>query len=86
MKQYAKTPINVFPDTETYTEATANASNVLVCTGGRKVAITKIVEALKRKSKVILLINSNLKNESFDMEKGRVENAAEYFVDYMINF
>lgn len=84
MRQYAKTPIHVFPDTETYAEATANASNVLVCTGGRKVAITEIVEALKRKSKVVLLINNNLKNEGFDTDKNRVENAAEYFTDYMI--
>ena len=85
MRQYVKTPIHVFKDTETYAEATANASNVLVCTGGRKVAITEIVEALKRKSKVVLLINKNLHNEGFDNNKGRVENAAEYFVDYMLH-
>lgn len=58
---------------------------MLVCTGGRKVAVTEIVEALKRKSKVILLINPNLKNEGFDTEKNQVGNAAEYFMDYMIN-
>ena len=84
-RQYMKTPIHVFPDTETYTEATANASNVLVCTGGRKVAVTEIVEALKRKSKVMLIINPNLQNEGYSKEQGRVDNAAEYFMDYMLS-
>ena len=84
-RQYMKTPIYVFPDNETYTEATANASNILVCTGGRKVAVTEIIEALKRKSKVMLIINPNLNNEAYNHTKGRVDNAAEYFLDYMIH-
>ena len=84
VRQYMKTPIHVFPDNETYTQATANASNILVCTGGRKVAVTEIVEALKRKSKVALILNLNLNKEGYDRATGRVENAAEYFINYMI--
>lgn len=84
LRQYTKTPIHIFPDTATYTQATANASNVLICTGGRKVAVTEIVEALKRKSKVVLLINENLNNEGFDKDTQQVENAAKYFVDYTL--
>jgi len=84
MRKYTKAPIYAFPDTKTYADATANASNVLVCTGGRKVAVTEIVEALKRKSKVVLLINENLQNEGFNWQKGNVDSAAKYFLDYMI--
>lgn len=81
LKKYVKTPVHIFPDTETYTSATANASNVLVCTGGRKVALTEIIEALKRKNKVILLLNKNLNNGVLNTETNSVENAAEYSAD-----
>jgi len=85
MKKYIKAPIHIFPDNKTYTEATANASNILVCTGGKTVAITEIVEALKRKNKVILLINEKLKNEGLDSIRENVEYAAKYFLDYIVN-
>lgn len=81
LKKYVKTPVHVFPDTETYTNATANASNVLVCTGGRKVAMTEIIEALKRKNKVVLVLNKNLGNGVLNTETNSVENAAEYSAD-----
>lgn len=83
LKKYVKTPVHVFPDTETYTSATANASNVLVCTGGRKVAVAEITEALKRKNKVVILLNKNLMKEVFDSNTRRVENAAEYFSTFI---
>lgn len=79
MKKYSQVPIHVFPDTRTYAEATANASNILICTGGRGVAVTEIVEALKRKSKVVILINENLKNAGIDRESEQVECASKYF-------
>ena len=82
--KYMKTPMLVFPTPEVYTSATANASNVLVCTGGRKVAVTEIVEALKRKNRVIILDNLCLKNGTYNMAKGEVENAAKYFEDMLI--
>ena len=85
LRQYVRMPIHIFPDTKTYIDAMSNASNILVCTGGRRIAITEIVEALRRKSKVVLLINNKLKNEGFCEESGQVENAAKYFVDYMLN-
>ena len=84
LKKYVKTPIHVFPDTETYTNATANASNVLVCTGGRKVAVREITEALKRKNKVVILLNKNLANGVINEKSGGVENAAEYFSTFIV--
>ena len=84
MRQFSKAPIHVFPDNQTYLEATANASNVLVCTGGRKVAINEIIEALKRNHKVIMLVNRNLKNEDFDKNNNSVEHAPRYFHNYIV--
>lgn len=84
MKKYLETPMLVFPTPEVYTKATANASNVLVCTGGRKVAVTEIVEALKRRSKVVLLDNLNLNNGTYNTVKNEVENAAKYFKETII--
>ena len=84
LKKYVKTPVHVFPDTETYTNATANASNVLVCTGGRKVAVREITEALKRKNKVVILLNKNLANGVINEKSGGVENAAEYFSTFIV--
>ena len=77
--KYVKVPTLIFPTPETYTKATANASNVLVCTGGRKVAVAEIIEALKRKHKVVLLHNLNLKNGTFNSAANGVENAARFF-------
>ena len=83
MHQFVRTPVHVFPDNQTYLEATANASNVLVCTGGRKVAINEIVEALKRNHNVIMLVNRNLKNEDYDPNSNSVECAPRYFHNYI---
>lgn len=85
MRKFLKVPIHVFPDNQTYLEATANASNVLVCTGGRKVAINEIAEALKRNHKVIMLVNSNLQNKDFDENNRSVEYAPKYFNNYIKN-
>jgi hypothetical protein len=85
LKKYVKTPTMVFPNSEIYTEATANASNVLVCTGGRKVAVKEIAEALKRKHKVVLLHNLNLKNGTFNKSLNEVENAARFFDDLRLS-
>lgn len=79
IRKYVKVPTLVFQTPETYTKATANASNVLVCTGGRKVAVAEIIEALKRKHKVVLLHNLNLKNGTFNSAANEVENAARFF-------
>ena len=85
MRKFMKAPIYLFPDNQTYLEATANASNVLVCTGGKKVALNEIVEALKRNHKVIMLVNKNLKNDDFDKNNNSVECAPRYFNNYIIN-
>lgn len=85
LKKYVKTPTMIFPNSEIYTEATANASNVLVCTGGRKVAVKEIAEALKRKHKVVLLHNLNLKNGTFNKSLNEVENAARFFDDLRLS-
>ena len=85
MRKFLKAPIHVFPDNQTYLEATANASNVLICTGGRKVAINEIVEALKRNHRVIMLVNNNLKNKDFDEHNNSVECAPKYFNNYIQN-
>ena len=84
MRQFSNTPIHVFPDNQTYLEATANASNVLVCTGGRKVAVNEIIEAIKRNHKVIMLVNRNLKNDDFDKNNNSVEHAPRYFHNYVV--
>ena len=84
MRKFLRTPVHLFPDNQTYLEATANASNVLVCTGGRKVAINEIVEALKRNNKVIMLVNKNLTNEDFDQSNNAVECAPRYFHNYIV--
>ena len=85
MRRYSKTPIYLFPDTETYIDATANASNILICTGGKDIAVAEIIAALKRKNKVVLLINEKMKKEGFDRDNQRVENSAQYFLDYAIH-
>ena len=85
MRKFMKAPIYLFPDNQTYLEATANASNVLVCTGGRKVALNEIVEALKRNNRVIMLVNKNLKNNDFDQNNNSVECAPRYFNNYVVN-
>ena len=79
IREYMRAPIHVFPTQELYTSATANASNVLVCTGGRNIAIKEIVEAIKRKNKIVLLLNLNLKNGTYNKNVNEVENAARYF-------
>ena len=84
MRQFLRAPIHVFPDNQTYLEATANASNVLVCTGGRKVAINEIIEAIKRNHKVIMLVNKNLKNNDYDQDNNSVECAPRYFHNYIV--
>ncbi len=84
MRQFTRAPIHVFSDNQTYLEATANASNVLVCTGGRKVAVNEIIEALKRNHNVIMLVNRNLKNEDFDKSNNSVEHAPRYFHNYIV--
>jgi len=78
MKEYKKIPIHVFKTPEMYTKATANASNVLVCTGGRQIAVREIIQAIKRKNKVVLLHNLNLNNGTYNALND-VENAARYF-------
>lgn len=78
MKEYVKKPIYVFSNPKTYINATANASNVLVCTGGRRIAVSEIVEAIKRKNKVVLLVNLNLKNGTYNAVN-EVENATRFF-------
>ena len=85
MRQFTRAPIHVFNDNQTYLEATANASNVLVCTGGRKVAVNEIIEALKRNHKVIMLVNRNLKNDDFDKSNNSVECAPRYFHNYIVS-
>lgn len=84
-RRFLKAPIHIFPDNQTYLEATANASNVLICTGGRKVSINEIVEALKRNHNVIMLVNRNLKNGDFDQKNNTVECAPRYFHNYIVN-
>ena len=85
MRKFLETPIHIFPDNQTYLEATANASNVLICTGGRNLAISEIVEALKRNHKVVMLVNRNLKNADFDQSNNSVECAPRYFYNYIVN-
>lgn len=85
MHRFMRAPIHVFPDNRTYVEATANASDVLICTGGRKVAINEIIEALKRNHKVIMLVNRNLQNDDFDQSKNAVECAPRYFHNYIVS-
>lgn len=86
MKKYSQTPIYMFPDTETYIKATANASNILICTGGKTTAVSEVVEALKSKNRVILLINENLKDNDFDQDKQIPNSAAMYFFKYVGKF
>lgn len=80
-KKYLKKPIYVFPTPSDYADATANASNILVCTGGRKVAVEEIVLALKQKHKVVLLLNDKMENGVYNFDKDSVENTAKYFAD-----
>lgn len=84
IKKYIKTPMIVSPTPEIYTKVTAKASNVLVCTGGRKVAVSEIIEAIKHRNKVVLLDNLGLNNGIYDSAKNEVENAAKYFKEKII--
>ena len=79
LKAFTQTPIYTLPTIGKYTSATANASNVIVCTGGRQIAVNEISEAIKRNNKVVLLLNMNLKNGTFNHAKNEVENAAKFF-------
>lgn len=79
--KFLRQPIHVFKKQKDYPKAITDASNVLVCTGGRAFAIDEIVHALKQKHKVVLLLNDEMNNGVYDFANNNVENAAKYFAD-----
>ena len=81
MKKYSKLQQNVFTSLDDYVEATAKSSNVLVATGGRKIATQEIVEALKNRNKVVLVLNKELTNGVYNYGANRIENTAEFIED-----
>lgn len=85
-KEYSKAPKFVFPDGDTYSQATALASNRLLVTGGRNAAVNDFVNAIKNENACLILNNENIANPAWDPKKNRVDNASRYIMEQVQAF
>jgi adenosine deaminase len=75
---YSTVPKFVLPDANSYSAATAQASNAFIATGGRNASVSDYVNAIKNGNKSIILDNTTLDVPAWGEAKGRVENASKY--------
>lgn len=87
IERFSKIPKYVLPDSIEYSRATAAASNVLVVTGGGKVAVDDFCNAIKQGNKVIIVNNPGIVDElwAFREDKGLqvLINASKYLTEQL---
>lgn len=83
---YSKLPKYVLPNSDEYSRATAEASNVFVATGGRNATVSDFVNALKKGNKAVVLNNPAIDTPAWGEDKNRVENASKYLLEQLEAF
>lgn len=76
--KFASQPKFTFPDAETYSQGTAELSNSFLVTGGRNASVSDFQNAIRNGNQIVVLTNANVKGGSWDVGKGRVDNASSY--------
>ena len=74
-------PKYVLPDTASYSQATAAASNTFIAIGGKNTTVSDFVNAIKYGNKSVILDSAILDTPAWDSENHTVGNASKYIAE-----